>query len=138
MSNRRILHLNESNFEALVLNAKEPVLVDFWAAWCGPCHAIAPVVERLAERFGGKVGVGQLDVDENEEVAQRYRVRSIPTLVVFKHGALVAQVVGAASEEEIAAMLERALDRDDPTRDAVDEGVHPRMTKYDQGRVGES
>ena len=105
MSNTKTIELNASNFEATVLKADQPVLVDFWAAWCGPCRAVAPAVEALAERFDGRVRVGKLDVEANAHIAERYQVRSIPTLAVFKGGVEVERVIGAVSAEQLAAVL---------------------------------
>ena len=107
MSHPSLLSLDESNFESLVLKSERPVLVDFWATWCRPCTAVAPIVERLAGRFEGRAGVGKVDVDTNGELAARYGVRSIPTLAVFKNGQVVEQVVGVTPEEDLAALLER-------------------------------
>jgi len=110
MSNPRTTELDGSNFDATVLQAEQPVLVDFWAAWCGPCRAVAPVVEALAEQFDGRVRVGKVDIEAHGEIAERYHVRSIPTLAVFKGGVEVERVVGAVSAAELAAVLERHLD----------------------------
>ena len=118
MSNIRTIELNSSNFDATVLEGDQPVLVDFWAAWCGPCRAVAPAVEDLAERFEGRVRVGKVDVDAHGEIAERYHVRSIPTLVVFKGGVEVERLVGAVSAQDLAAVLERHLEGAG-TREAV-------------------
>lgn len=107
MSHKSVLSLDESNFESLVLKSERPVLVDFWATWCRPCTAVAPIVERLADRFDGRAGVGKVDVDASGELAARYGVRSIPTLAVFKGGQIVEQVVGVTPEEDLAALIER-------------------------------
>jgi thioredoxin 1 len=87
--------VSDADFEAQVLKASEPVVVDFWAEWCGPCKAIAPVVEQIAKDFKGKVKVGKMDIDKHQGVAQKYNVRSIPTLLVFKGGKVVDTVIGA-------------------------------------------
>jgi thioredoxin 1 len=91
----RPVHLTDATFDSWVLQAQTPVLVDFWAQWCGPCHRIAPAVEELAREFSGRLLVGKLNVDENPRVASRYGIMSIPTLLVFKHGQVVDQIVGA-------------------------------------------
>lgn len=101
--------LTDANFETDVLNADRPVLVDFWASWCGPCRAIAPIVEDLAQTFEGRVTVGKLNVDDNPQTAAEYGVRSIPTLLLFKDGDVVDQTVGLTSREQLAGKLEAAL-----------------------------
>lgn len=103
------LTLTGQNFEQEVLLAKEPVLVDFWATWCGPCRMIAPAVEEVAEEFEGRAVVGKVDVDEETDIARRYGIMSIPTLIVFKNGKVVEQAVGARGKQDIAEMLERHL-----------------------------
>ncbi|NLW25533.1 MAG: thioredoxin [Clostridia bacterium] len=107
MSN--VLTFDTTNFQEEVLQANEPVLVDFWAAWCGPCRMIAPVVEELAEDFAGKAKVGKLNVDEHGSIAQKYGVMSIPTLILFKDGKEVTRVVGFRPKAELAKTIEENL-----------------------------
>ena len=99
------LKLTKDNFEELVLKADKPVLVDFWAPWCMPCRMIAPVVEELAEELNGQAVVGKINVDEEPELASRYNVMSIPTMLVVKEGQVVNQAVGARPKSQILSML---------------------------------
>ena len=102
------LHLNSQSFEE-VIAGEQPVLVDFWATWCGPCRMIAPVIEQVAAEFEGRAVVGKVDVDEEPGLAQRFGVMSIPTLVVLKDGKVVEQAVRARGTADVAAMIERHL-----------------------------
>lgn len=99
--------VSDKEFESNVLGADKPVLVDFWAEWCGPCRMIAPSVEAVAEQLSGKAGVYKMNVDENPEVPQRYGIRGIPTLIVFKGGQEQERIVGAVSQEQISRVLEK-------------------------------
>ncbi len=105
MAGKNVLELNEDNFQAEVLDSDKAVLVDFWASWCGPCRMIAPVVEELANDVAGTAKVGKVNVDENQALAAKYNVRSIPTLIVFKNGEVVEQRVGAADKASLKKML---------------------------------
>ena len=105
--NGKYVTLTDSNFQAEVLGSGDtPVLVDFWAAWCGPCRMIAPIVEEVAGEFKGRAKVGKLDVDANPQVAMQFGIRSIPTLLFFKDGRVVDQLVGAVSKKVLADRLE--------------------------------
>ena len=104
-----VIEFNDRNFDSDVLKAGTPVLVDFWAVWCGPCKAIAPIVEEIANDYSGKVKVGKMDVDRNNQVAMRYGIRSIPTLLVFNNGEVVDQVIGNVGKDSIESMLNKAL-----------------------------
>ena len=100
------LNFTNSNFKEEVLQSKEPVLVDFWATWCGPCRMMGPVVEELANDYAGKVKVGKVNVDEEPELAQEYGIMSIPTIIIFKEGKIVNQVVGARTKSDLEAILQ--------------------------------
>src|SRR5438105_4146537 len=95
MATENVHEFTDNNLKTEVLASEVPTLVDFWAVWCGPCRAIAPIVEHLAGQYAGKVKIGKLDVDHNQEVAQQYGITSIPTLLLFKGGKVVEQLVGA-------------------------------------------
>ncbi|HMG35220.1 MAG TPA: thioredoxin [Blastocatellia bacterium] len=101
--------VTDQSFESDVLKANVPVLVDFWAEWCTPCKAIAPAVHKVAEEYQGKAKVVKLNVDDNNDTAQRYGVRGIPTLILFKNGSEADRVVGATSRDNIARMIDRVL-----------------------------
>lgn len=97
------------NFETEVLNAEIPVMVDFYAEWCGPCKMMGPLVDKMADKYAGKVKIGKLNVDESLEIAQKYRVASIPTFIFFKNGQAVATYVGGMSAKELEAKIEQVL-----------------------------
>jgi len=101
--------LTTANFDAEVLASQKPVLVDFWATWCGPCKIIAPIVEEIAAEYKGKVVVGKLDVDQNGDIASKYGIEGIPTLLVFKGGKVVDRIVGVVPKETITGKLTAAL-----------------------------
>ncbi len=103
------LHLTQSNWEDEVLSSDIPVLVDFWAPWCGPCRMVAPVVAEIAEEYQGKLKVGRLNTDEEPEIAVRYGIMSIPTLMIFKNGEVADQIIGAVPKEYLIEKLEQVL-----------------------------
>ena len=109
MASNGVITVTNENFQQTVLQSKLPVLVDFWASWCAPCLAIAPHVEALTQRFQGKLIVGKLDVDANQEIAAQYEVRSIPTLLIFKDGKVLDQLVGAVPKAMLEKFVEKAL-----------------------------
>ena len=101
-----ITHVTDASFEADVLKSGEPVLVDYWAEWCGPCKMIAPVLEEVAITYAGKIKIAKMDVDANQEVPAKFGIRGIPTLILFKNGQEVAKKVGALSKSQLTAFLD--------------------------------
>lgn len=101
--------VNDASFRDMVENSDLPVLVDFWAPWCGPCHALAPVIEELASEFSGKIRVGKLNTDENPKVAGRFRIRSIPTMILFRNGQEIDRMTGVLPKQAIAGRIRAHL-----------------------------
>ena len=104
-----VLHINDADFETVVVQSDIPVLVDFWAPWCGPCKMIAPILDEIAPEFAGKAKIVNINVDDNQLVAGQFGVRSIPTLLLFKNGQLVATQVGALPKNQLAAFINQHL-----------------------------
>ena len=109
MSSDKIVHVTDATFEEQVLKAKGPVLVDYWAEWCGPCKMIAPVLDEIAGTYEGKVTIAKLNIDDNQEPPAKHGVRGIPTLMLFKDGEVAATKVGALSKSQLAAFLDGSL-----------------------------
>ena len=109
MASNTIMEVNDSNFDQDVLKSDKPVLIDFWAAWCGPCRALAPIVDELATAYEGKVKVAKMDVDRNSATPMRYGVRGIPTLLVFKGGEVKEQIVGYVPKEQIQKAIDKHI-----------------------------
>jgi thioredoxin 1 len=105
--NENLVHVTDGDFELQILKSEVPVLVDFWAAWCGPCRTVGPVVEELAGEYVGKVKMAKINVDENNQTPKRYGVRGIPTLMLFKDGQVVDQIVGAVPKSRIEELLSK-------------------------------
>ncbi len=109
MASEKVRTFGDDNFEAEVLQSGVPVLVDFWATWCAPCKAIAPVIDGIADEYDGKVKVGKVNVDDNPGTPGKYGVRGIPTVILFKDGKVVDQVVGAVPKAQLEALIKKAL-----------------------------
>jgi thioredoxin 1 len=109
MSGESIIHVNEGTFDAEVLKSDRPALVDFWAPWCGPCRAIAPVLEELAVEYKGKLTVAKVNVDENRKLAGNHGVMSIPTMILFKNGKVLDKVIGLVPKERLKELMDKAL-----------------------------
>jgi len=109
MADDKLLEITDGNFDTTVLKAGTPVLVDFWAPWCGPCKAIGPVVSELASEYEGRVSVGKMNVDDNPATPGKFGIRAIPTLILFKGGQVVDQITGAVGKTQLAAMMDKAL-----------------------------
>ena len=105
----KVLHVGDADFDAAVLQSDTPVLVDFWAEWCGPCKMISPVLDELAETYGGKLKIAKVNVDENRATAIKYHVRSIPMLLLFKDGQIQATQIGAVGKGQLSQMVDKAL-----------------------------
>ncbi len=109
MASADTVELSDSTFESEVIKSETPVLVDFWAPWCGPCRMLSPVVEEIATSYTGRLKVGKVNVDDNQQITMKYGIRSIPTLILFKDGKAVEQVIGAVPKTEIERIIKKAL-----------------------------
>ncbi len=109
MASANVITLTDANFDTEVLQSQVPVLVDFWAVWCGPCRMIAPLIDALADEYQGKVKVGKVDTDNSRQTAMRFQIQSIPTLMLFKNGQLVNRWVGGRGKKELATALDAAI-----------------------------
>ncbi len=109
MASDNVFTVNDAEFQNKVLESDTPVLVDFWAPWCAPCKAIAPVLDQLADEYGGKFKVAKVDIDQNRAIAMKYNVRSIPTLVMIKGGEAIGSITGAVPKLRLAELVDRAL-----------------------------
>lgn len=109
MANAQIKHVTDATFEQEVLQAGQPILVDYWAEWCGPCKMIAPILDETAKEFGSRLQIAKMNVDENREVPAKFGIRGIPTLMLFKDGQLAATKVGAMSKAQLTAFIDQQL-----------------------------
>ena len=109
MANENVIVINKNNFEEEVLKSDKDVLVDFWAPWCGPCRAVGPIVDELANEYVGKAKISKLNVDDEGELAAKFRVMSIPTIMIFKDGEIVEKVIGARSKEELTSLINKHI-----------------------------
>jgi len=110
MASGNINEFSDDNFDSEVISSDIPVLVDFWAPWCGPCRIIAPVVEEISDSYEGKLKVGKLNVDDNPQTSMKFGIRSIPTLLVFKGGSVAEQIIGAVPKTEIERVVTKVMD----------------------------
>ena len=109
MSGESVIHVNEGTFDTEILQSDKPALVDFWAPWCGPCRAIAPVLDEIAEEYKGKVKVAKINVDENRKLAGNHGVMSIPTMILFKDGKVVDKLIGLVPKDRLKALMDKVL-----------------------------
>ena len=109
MANENVMVISKDNFEEEVLKSDKAVLVDFWAPWCGPCRAVGPIVDELAGEYAGKAKISKLNVDDEGEIAAKFRVMSIPTIMIFKDGEVVEKVIGAKSKSELTSLIDKHI-----------------------------
>jgi len=109
MASEKIIHISDSEFDSKVLQGALPCLVDFWAPWCGPCKAIGPVIDELADEYDGKVQIAKMNVDDNPATPGKYGIRAIPTLILFKNGEVVDQITGAVGKTQLSDLIGKAV-----------------------------
>jgi thioredoxin 1 len=109
MASEKVIHISDSEFDSKVLQGDVPCLVDFWAPWCGPCKAIGPVIDELADEYAGKVQIAKMNVDDNPATPGKYGIRAIPTLILFKNGEVVDQITGAVGKAQLSDLIGKAV-----------------------------
>ncbi|AUG58177.1 thioredoxin [Acetivibrio saccincola] len=109
MKNGKVITLTRENFDEEVINSSDVVLVDFWAPWCGPCRAIGPIIDELAEEYDGKAKIAKLNVDDEGELAAKYKIMSIPTIIIFKNGEAVEKLLGARSKSDLSQLIDKHM-----------------------------
>jgi thioredoxin 1 len=105
----KVIHVSDDSFQEIVLNSDKPVLVDFWASWCGPCLALTPVIDDLAEEYSDKIKICKLNVDENQKTAMQYGIKGIPTILIFKNGKVAEQSVGLVPKEQLKELIDKVI-----------------------------
>jgi thioredoxin 1 len=109
MAENNVVQLTKDNFDRIVYNSDKPVIVDFWAPWCGPCRMVAPVMEQLAQEYDGKAVIGKVNVDEESDLAAKFKIMSIPTVILFKDGQLIDKIIGARPKSDFANLLDKNI-----------------------------
>lgn len=109
MASDKVIALTKDNFDQEVVNSEKPVLIDFWASWCGPCRAVAPIMDELAEELNGKAKICKVNVDDEAELSAKFRIMSIPTVMLYKNGEMVEKVIGARSKEEFSKLIDKNI-----------------------------
>jgi thioredoxin 1 len=109
MAENNVVHLTKDNFDRIVYNSGKPVIVDFWASWCGPCRMVAPVMEQLAQEYEGRAVIGKVNVDEEGELAAKFKIMSIPTVILFKDGQMADKIIGARPKSDFAKLLDENI-----------------------------
>lgn len=109
MADNKVVHLTKDNFDQVVYDSGKPVIVDFWASWCGPCRMVAPVMEQLAQEYDGKAVIGKVNVDEEGDIAAKFRIMSIPTVIMFKDGQVIDKIIGARPKSDFVKLLDENI-----------------------------